>query len=115
MSSSRVSMGSEGSFGRRLVVRDRHLRRSPTRFRWSHGVGNFSGQSWGDSPERHHPLVGGRELLIHQLIVEELAAQLARLSPIVGLTVLHGLGRLLIGHAHSQSPWIGDPPLTQTI
>ncbi len=35
------------------VVRDRHLRRSPTRFRWGHGVGNFSEQNWGDSPERH--------------------------------------------------------------
>lgn len=46
-------MGSEGSFDRRRVVRDRHLRRSPTRFRWSHGVGNFSEQNWGDSGERH--------------------------------------------------------------
>ena len=21
---------------------------------WAHGVGNFSEQNWGDSPERHH-------------------------------------------------------------
>lgn len=33
-------------------ARNRHLRRSITRFRWSYGGGNFSKQNWGDPDER---------------------------------------------------------------
>ena len=47
-------MGSQGSVERQRVVTDRHLRRSPTRFRWGDGVGNLSEQNWGSSDARHH-------------------------------------------------------------